>query len=244
MNYLVFTDLDDTLFSTRDVGEPATIDKFHNYHSFSSGKKMALIKLFKNSGAKFIPVTGRCTKSLNRCILQELLDREYAIVSHGMLILDKENNVIDSWLSFLNENYDIKLWGEKLSTLNAKIVNDLFDIINMLNLKLVVDHGIKSHITVKLEKDYFDLDILKRLSLYFNGQDFEDFKTHENGRTFSLLPPYCNKAVAVEYLSQLIVGDGDLIFSIGDSNTDFDFMRKAEYMIIPQGTQLSKSIYD
>ncbi|PQJ71309.1 hypothetical protein BTO01_08465 [Vibrio jasicida] len=243
MKYIIFTDLDDTLFSTRDVGEPATVDKSNEYHSFCSEKKMALITLLRKSGANFIPVTGRCTEALNRCVLPELINREYSIVSHGMLILDSDDNVIESWLSHLNSNYDLKLWAKNLSRLKLKLIDDLSDIINLLDIKLIIDHDIKSHITVKLKKENYDFHVLKRLSLYFNNKEFDKFLVHENGRTFSLLPPYCSKSLAVRHLSKIITDDSDLTISIGDSLTDLDFMINADYVMIPQGTQLSRSLY-
>ena len=46
MKTIVFTDLDETLFSTNDVGEPATVDRNKNYHSYRSAKKVALLNLF------------------------------------------------------------------------------------------------------------------------------------------------------------------------------------------------------
>lgn len=244
MKYIIFTDLDDTLFSTRDVGEPATVDRTNEYHSFCSEKKMALIALFRKSGAKFIPVTGRDTEALNRCVLPELINREYSIVSHGMLILDSFDNVIDSWSLYLNNNYDLKSWGAKLSRLESQIMGDLSDIINVLNIKLIVDHNIKSHITVKLKREHYDAAILNRLSQYFSNREFNELLVHENGRTFSLLPPYCSKSSAVRHLSKVIADEYDLTISIGDSCTDLDFMKNADYMMIPQETQLSRSVHE
>ncbi|MCA2452958.1 HAD-IIB family hydrolase [Vibrio alginolyticus] len=244
MKKIVFTDLDETLFSSNDIGEPATVDKLNKYHSYSSPKKRALIDLFESKSTLVIPVTGRNSESLNRCILKEILECEYSIVSYGMLVLDRKKKPLQDWINLLHDNYNFCEWESVINYAYEVIRHDLSHIGDKLNVKIIVDHGIVSHLSIKLKRKYYDSDILNEISTYLNSHKFSNFKFHENDRTFALLPPFCNKAKAVQYLKNKISNDGDLVFGIGDSTTDIEFMKQADYMIVPRNTQISRGIDD
>ena len=244
MKNIVFTDLDETLFSSGDIGEPATVDKYNKYHSFCSLQKRALLNLFEARETIVVPVTGRNTESISRCILKEVVDSEYAIVSHGMLILDSEKKPLRAWLDYLYGKYNYDEWETKIETTYNNIIQDLSYIIEKVNVKIIIDNGMTSHLSIKLKKEYYDSGILADISSYLNNEKFIDFKFHENDRTFALLPPFCNKAKAVMFLNKMISNDCDLVFSIGDSTTDIAFMKQADYMIVPKNTQISRGIND
>lgn len=244
MKNIVFTDLDGTLFSSSDSGEPATIDRFNKHHSFCSPKKRALLSLFEKDKTIFIPVTGRNIEYLNRCILKEVLECEYSIVSHGMLILDSKKKPLSDWLNFIYETYNFDEWEVKINDAYYSIIKDLSSVIEKIDIKIIIDYGIISHLSIKLKKEYYDNEVLNEISSYLKSYKFIDFKFHENDRVFSLLPPFCNKAQAVQYLKDIISNDGDLVFGIGDSTTDIGFMKQADYMVVPRNTQISRGIDD
>lgn len=244
MKIIVFTDLDETLFSSSDIGEPATVDRLNKYHSYCSQKKRALFDLFESKNTLVIPVTGRNTESLNRCILKEVLECEYSIVSYGMLVLDRKKQPLQDWVNVLCDNYNLGEWENIINYAFELIKSDLNYTIDKLNVKIIEDHGFVSHISIKLKKEYYDSCILNDISTYLNSHDFSNFKLHENDRAFALLPPFCNKAKAVKYLKNKISNDGDLVFGIGDSTTDIEFMKQADYMIVPRNTQISRGIDD
>lgn len=247
MKLTVFTDLDDTLFSSQTTVKdyPATVDRKGNYHAFSSHAQHHLLSIFASASADVIPVTGRNSESLARCQIEVIDNAKYSIVSHGMMILDAKKSPLPSWIAHLEAQYDLVHWCNEIQTALTTLKQDLEEIEKFIVIKEVSEINSISYISLKIKRKHNNETVKTQLKNYFKAAKFNNFTVHSNNRDFALLPPYCSKEKAVSYLYQkLKLNDNGVVFSIGDSMTDLGFMKRADFMIIPTHSQISEAMHD
>jgi len=242
----VFTDLDDSLFSSKrkhtktSDSQVASINKKGEIESYATLQQQKLVQMLAALKASFIAVTGRRTSSYQHCIIDQVTHSEYAIVSHGALILDNKSELLPCWMEYLNSTYDLQHWQEKLTQTHAQLI-DYFKTINCeARVRLIIDHDICTYICIKIPAHNQQKTLLDKISLYLKQLDF---RIHGNADNFAILPPYTNKELAVNYLmKKLNISDKDVLFGIGDSVSDLPFMRNLDFAIFPKSSQIMKAI--
>ncbi|MFT6924656.1 MAG: hydroxymethylpyrimidine pyrophosphatase-like HAD family hydrolase [Psychromonas sp.] len=242
----VFTDLDDSLFSSKRKhtktadSQVASINKSGQIESYATLQQQKLVQMFTMLKASFIAVTGRRTSSYAHCIIDQVSNSEYAIVSHGALILDDNAALLPCWIKYLNNNYDMKHWQEKLTQTHCQLIDYFSAIKCEARVRLIVDHDICTYICIKIPTHNLQESLLTKINLYLQQLDFS---IHGNEGNFAVLPPYASKELAVNYLvKKLNMSDKDVIFGIGDSLSDLPFMRNLDFAIFPKSSQIMKAI--
>lgn len=240
----VFTDLDDTLFRSlkgEPIGYsiPATVDIDGNTYAHSSIQQQKLLDVMVKSGATIIPVTGRRSCSFLNCTLPTIVDSEYAIVSHGAVILDHQRQLLNGWCGFLEQKFELTNWEKILTETYQHLVSYFQTLDNSVRVRLIVDHGITAYICIKIGKENYTKSKSEAVNKVLREVLQTDMLLHANGRNFAILPPYAQKKVAVTFLKELIgIGELDTVFGIGDSHSDLAFMNESDFLIIPQNAQI------
>lgn len=240
---VVLTDLDDTLFQSFKGKPPAgaieaTIDLDGKPYAHSSIQQQKLLDVMVKAGGLIIPVTGRRTSSFLNCRLPDVMNCEYAIVSHGAVILDKQHRLLDDWVKFLAVNYALAHWQQILTSLYQQLFEH-FSEDESVRVRLIVDQGITAYICIKINKKGYLPEKSIQISKLLNAELKEEMLLHENGRNFALLPPYAQKKVAVSFLKgKLGINPLDTVFAIGDSDSDLPFMVDSDFLIVPQQAQI------
>jgi hydroxymethylpyrimidine pyrophosphatase-like HAD family hydrolase len=220
-NLFVFTDLDDSLFSSKRKhiktaeSQVTSINQHGEVESYSTVQQQQLLQLFTAAQATFIAVTGRKTSSFQNCVIDEVKSSKYAVVSHGALILGEKSTLLPCWLKYLNKTYNMVDWAEKLAKTHLQLT-DYFTLLNCkARVRLIIDNGIYTYICIKIPAQFQQRSLLDKVSLYLNQLDF---RIHANEGNFAVLPPYANKELAVNYLiHKLQISENDVVFGIGDS---------------------------
>lgn len=241
----VFTDLDDTLFASLksdDVIEnltPATVDVNGEYYAYSSIQQQKLLNIMLKSDAIIIPVTGRRSSSFLNCRLPCIMQSLYSVVSHGAVILDHQDQLLNEWVIFLEQQFNLMQWQITLTTLHQHLFNYAEKLSYEIRVRLIVDQGITTYICIKISKENAHQLALIELNDYLQSILPADMLLHANGRNFAILPPYAQKKVAVDFLKKKMnVGSLDTVFGIGDSHSDLAFMQDSDFLIVPQKAQI------
>jgi len=238
MSLIVFTDLDDTLFSSPrncvgDKSNVATLSIDGKSYSFFSKKQKAFIDNL--NAMNIIPVTGRRSDSLKRV---KIYFKSYKIVSHGALILDEKDKIIPEWDVSQNEFIKRGNWVEIM-----KYVHSLADEIAFrknlnLRIRLIFDLRIPCYVCIKGSEEYIlrFKDELKSCCSDMN------LSIHINSRNMAILPPYASKRNAVRFLKEKLLLDSQSLcfIGIGDSISDLGFMSECDYQIFPTSSQIGR----
>lgn len=240
----VFTDLDDTLFSSSkreqtDFSIAATVDMKGNPSAHSSIQQQKLLDIMVEAGAMIIPVTGRRSCSFLNCKLSVIANSKYSIVSHGAVILNEMHQLLDEWLVFIEKQFNLKEWQNTLTIIYGRLLNYFKMVNNGVRVRLIVDKGITAYICIKIAKKNYQEDKLREISTFLNSILPNDMFLHKNGRKFAILPPYAQKKVALDFLKKKMdVGVLDTVFGIGDSYSDLPFMSDSDFLIVPKQAQI------
>jgi len=242
----VFTDLDDTLFESlkgelAEFSIPATVDSNGQIYSYSSVQQQKLVNMMVLSGAVIIPVTGRRSSSFLNCKLPVVLSSEYAVVSHGAVILDDKHQLLDDWLVFLEQRFNLKSWQKSLNALYHKLFNHFETLQSGVKVRLIVDKGITAYICIKINKENYQQGKSRKVNEFLLSVLFDGMLLHGNARNFAILPPYARKKIAVDFLKvKMNIGVLDTVLGIGDSHSDLPFMSNSDFLIVPKQAQILK----
>ncbi|WP_051537634.1 hypothetical protein [Nitrosomonas cryotolerans] len=233
----IFTDLDDTLIQTQHKvpanarTELGATDRLGQPLSYFTQSQKLMLDMFANIGAQIIPVTGRNTEALNRV---EYDFQGLRVVSHGAVILTRDNRICQDWLSEIAPL--LQDWPDLLTRCNAE-VNDIIKTQKLdARSRVIIDQDIPAYISIKGETA--DLAQIRQL----NTLDSQ-FACHENGRNIALLAPYASKKKAVEFIKkQLELSVNDLVIGIGDSLSDLAFMSSCQFSMLPSNSQIAREL--
>ncbi|MFT6919917.1 MAG: hydroxymethylpyrimidine pyrophosphatase-like HAD family hydrolase [Cognaticolwellia sp.] len=240
----VFTDLDDTLFrsfkgKTPDFSIPATLDTQGNTYAYSSIQQQKLLDVMVKADGVIIPVTGRSSRSFLNCQLPVIVNSQYAIVSHGAVILNHQHLLLGEWREFLEQEFELTRWQQTLTTLYEYILAHFTALNNGVRVRLIVDQGITAYICVKISKDNYHQDKSFQVNQFLSSVLKKTMLLHGNGRNFAVLPPYAQKKIAVSFLKEkMAIGPHDTVLGIGDSHSDLPFMADSDFLIVPQQAQI------
>lgn len=240
----IFTDLDDTLFKSEkgtqsSISLIAATNVQGEAQAYSSLQQQKLLEIFAASNGIFIPVTGRRTDSFLNCSLPVIKNTPYAVVSHGAVILDQNHVLLEQWHDFINAEFNLALWESELVKTFDHLHNHFTALGCAVRVRLIVDQGITAYICVKVSRGDYSENKTKDVDSYLKSILLNDMLLHSNGRNFAVLPPYARKEIAVKFIkNKLQVGEHDTVFSIGDSISDLPFMKEADFLIVPDGSQI------
>lgn len=245
-NCLVFTDLDDTLFSTmrkqpeykvedcfvgtvKENGEPSG---YLNPHQKAFFDRISSI-------GEIVPVTARVTEQLDRAVI--IKGFKHAAWYQGALI--KINNEIDkTWqdisFSILDsaqkdfENLYKSLYENSKFT-DLHIILDRFDDLNNMAYQFYVERKEKN-------RKLISMDLLGK---YIEDHlDLDKYYIHNQFDYISILPKEVNKAKAVKYIKEKL--NPVLSIGCGDSDVDVTFMRECDYAIFPKKSLAFNEMYN
>ena len=233
---MVFTDLDDTFFQTKrknsDAVIPATDSPNPLTVSYMSDEQKALWDLLNASeNCSIIPVTARDYTQYNRTYISRDNRIKYASVYFGADILcDKVSDPV--WKSHINSG--LKAASVQISELDVlvreKISNEVFNVCNVDNYYVSIKNKSKDNYYASNSECFTILS------------DFipDDFNLYQNENNISIVPKCIDKKHAVQYLIEK--NRPKLTIGIGDSLSDWNFMDICHIKILPQKSQINKTI--
>ncbi len=233
-------DLDDTIFQTARkcaLNSNLTSIAFGRAGdplSFMTDRQKYLFS-FVNKHSVVIPNTARNFDSFERVSLSF---KDRVILNFGGIILDK-NRTIDN------------VWFDKIKSKSLYFDEYLHDVLNFINTiilnekltstaRIIGDFGLNFYVVVKnFDKNVSDLLIIKSyVDKFIEGAETY---IHFNDNNLCVIPRYLNKSNAVSYvIDNYIVPlkEDFLTIGMGDSNSDLDFLKICDYILIPSSSQI------
>jgi hydroxymethylpyrimidine pyrophosphatase-like HAD family hydrolase len=239
---ILFVDLDDTLFNSREkcepgvALEPAAYLKDGSPISFTSPRQRAFLS-YAQSGMLMVPTTARNHDALRRVAIDWT---SYAILNYGGVVLQPGGALDRDWLEQRRADAHVALPGLQ----QAVALLDEYAARNEGGrARIVEDFSVPFYIVIKdPNKDGSRLAQMEQdVLLPWLATDGRDYYVHRNGNNLAVLPHTLNKARAVHHvLARLKEELGPVVsFGMGDSKSDARFMAACDYAIVPRGTQLA-----
>lgn len=236
MKILLFTDLDDTLFTSVRKAPPETNHRIAA--SLESGDPVSYASPLQQQWlahwqqhATIIPVTARNHAAYRRV---HLPFRAHAILNYGGTILNPDGSPDTDWQT--HNAAHAAHSTPRLQTLAHSLAGQRTD----LNIRLIADHGITYYLLVKSRSGAALDDIAAHLrNRLDNGEQL-----HHNGNNLAVLPAWLDKANAVARLQQYYrARHGEILtLGMGDSLIDLAFMQQCDYLIAPQNSQITRTL--
>jgi hydroxymethylpyrimidine pyrophosphatase-like HAD family hydrolase len=239
----IFTDLDDTLFSSASKSfpgmalEPAALLENGQPHSFINPKQQALLA-WLYQGAKLVPVTGRSAESFARVVLKFPCP---AIVSFGGVILNAQQQIDPLWARRMQP----VLVQVQSRFANARTVLADWIVEHRADIwvQMVGDMGLDQYLLAQHRRgDVAALAQLGSQVLHPWAAQNPGWRCFDSDDSMVLLPPNLDKADAVEYMmEQLRSSLGDITtVGIGASLSDVGFLQLCDYVMVPTDTGLAQ----
>lgn len=240
----VFSDLDDTLFQTQrkciqaDSLIEAAVDRAGQPLSFHSPEQVLLLQILRPY--TLIPVTGRNLSALER--IRSPSFESYRITSHGALVWHAGGGLVPVWKRQVER--EAAVWEPRMQRL-LKIIEThrRAERAEALRFRIVYDAGMPVYLSVKGSPDSL-LRLEKTLYPVWSRE--MGAIIHRNDQNMSLLPPYADKAKAVDYVMNLIRArceTSPLFIGIGDSVTDIAFLKACHYALTPRHSQIHREVW-
>jgi hydroxymethylpyrimidine pyrophosphatase-like HAD family hydrolase len=240
MRLAIFSDLDDTLFQTEakcpsTQRSVAALDRQGQALSFHAPAQQALLHLLHPAATQFIPVTGRNSAALARVISPQFTGA--AITSHGAQVLTPAREPDALWAAQIAPA--LTVWSSHLAAFTLA-AQQLAAQISGGRARLIDDADVPVYVSCKGEPGYLDA-VDAALSADWRALGG---RLHRNGHNLALLPPYADKAAAVEFLMQRMMQEGDWLFlGLGDSVTDLPFLRLCDFALTPRTSQIHQKTW-
>ena len=235
-----FCDLDDVLFfSERKCPQgvalkPVVIRSSSGKgYCFQTPAQQALFAMLRRS-TRLIPTTGRTSSWLARV---QLDFADYKVCSFGGVILAPDSTPVESWRQVM-EAASLACQEEMEQLRQAALVESsrrAFDV----RVKVQSDFGTRLYLSVKHNRR--ESSEMAELASVLSGQMPAGWQMHANGRNIALLPPFLGKRKAVNFILEHTTGGDALVFALGDSFSDLEFMSAADFALFPAGSQIAGS---
>lgn len=245
MKPVIYTDLDDTLFTTlkgyRDVDQSTllrvTTAKNGN-HSFMCGQRQSILKWIE-AGATLVPVTARSLDAYNRVTLSADRFVDGAVLNNGALILRPDGSEDEEWSAVVQGHCDLA----------TPVMEDLIEMLEAAPCDIRIHRHMNGDVmlgmTVKSNEES-ERGVLMNVGL---AQEMSKDKlrgrvvTHCNGNNLAFVPVGVSKKNAVEYLMRTredLAGRPSI--GAGDSLADLPFMSLCDMLLVPANTQTSMKL--
>lgn len=250
MKEFLFLDLDDTIFQTlrkcenqENLTIAAYLENGQPISYFSDKQKILLTRLTER--AVIIPTTARSFAAFKRVNINFT---NFAIVDFGGIILNPDGKADLAWLEQITN---------KAESSGGELIK-IFEIINQfitknkldLRIRIIKDFEIDFYIVIKNNSESSTKENLNYLYKSLSDNLINQYKTnfyiHYNDNNLSVIPNFLNKVHAVKYIiSKLKTEYGEsIIWGMGDSLTDKDFMSICDYAIMPTKSQVFSYLID
>lgn len=233
---MIFVDLDDTFFQTKrknlNAVFPATESPNSLTVSYMSDEQKALWDLLNAyENCSIVPVTARDITQYNRTYISRDSRIKHASVYFGAdIICDKKSDPV--WKSHIHSH--LQKSSVQISELYA-LVGEKLDK-NVFNVHNVDDY----YVSIKNKnKDYYHVSN-SECFIMLSGIIPDDFNLYQNDNNIAIVPKCIDKKNAVQYLIEK--NRPKLTIGIGDSLSDWNFMDICHFKIIPQKSQINKTI--
>jgi hypothetical protein len=233
---LLFLDLDDTLFQTRDKNPaghiPATQSADPDKASYMSAAQQALFDLFRHSPrASIIPVSARDRAQYQRTFLARQAEISTRVLYFGGLI-SHEDSPDPDWQARMAAAYrELPLSVSELHRQAAELTEKLAD------FRL---HDVDGYyLALKATRDC-PPDLREEIFGGLAQLCPPGYALHRNGRAMSLYPACIDKRHAVAYLLER--HRPALALGAGDSLSDLGFMQLCDFRLVPAGSQLDAAL--
>lgn len=247
---VVFPDLDDTLFQTKRkmVDEldqvpvrVGALDRSLAPRSFMN-EEQALLVDWLLVNADVIPVTARGTDEYARV---QIPFTSWAITTHGAVILSPDGQCDTQWQQHIEAA--LTPYRQRLLDMQGDITT------------LMAERGIDAWARINYEYDgvpiYLVLkhtDSTKLDELNAIGDEIEEifgtegFYVHRNSNNIAWLPICIEKGKATGYLLNKLRAERGTFptIGLGDSLTDFSFLKLCSWYGVPKQSQFSSAIKD
>lgn len=245
MKTCVFTDLDETLFRSKNRHEHhnqdvlAARDKHGTPICYQSQKQVALLQLM-NKADRLIPVTGRSVSAFQRVCLPFVHE---AIVHHGAVILTDQGQPEVEYTKRIHD---------ELSSSSQILAGEWIEvqrIIEMSSAPLRTYRQTLNGSTIEICVKHIDASQRSLgqhgMNIYESWRNLGDeVRIHWNGNNLALLPGRVDKLRAVRWLRTRLEDRFGPFLSVaaGDSSTDYPFMSACDFYIVPSGSQIDSQV--
>lgn len=240
--FVLFTDLDDTLFhsyrkKTPTEGcRPLAYLKNGEPVSYADAGQQAVLAHFLQHAA-VIPVTARDSGSFGRV---DIPFSRHAVIDYGGIILNPDGSPDDFWL----EQSRMKAKGSlpQLQGLARALEALMPDAAGDLRVRLIGDFDIIFYLLAKSHTGRKDM--LEQAAALLRPLLRPGWRLHLNANNLAVLPDWLDKGNAVLYLMGHYrrLMPGAVTLGMGDSLIDLPFMRACDYQIIPSGSQIEAAM--
>ncbi|AXQ27490.1 haloacid dehalogenase [Solimonas sp. K1W22B-7] len=241
---VVFTDLDDSLFSTRrkhaDHEElvPTATLRNGDVISYSNARQRSLLA-WLTAGATLVPVTARSHGGYRRVSVRF---SSWAIVSHGATVLMPDGSVDPQWREQIRPHLaaGVPALRDLIEQVHGGVAG-----VDACHARLLEDDGEGIYFVAKHPGGNAAAvrDLHDRLVAGWVARN-PGYCLHLNDNNLAVLPPGVRKSLAVRYVAERLreTMGPFLTLGLGDSHTDADFMLDCDYALLPTRSQLATRI--
>lgn len=239
---IVFTDLDDTMFSRKgDVPPeaalgciPVVTDTGNNV-SVMTAKQRSLFHWI-SATSEVIPITARSYEAFLRIDLN--FGDGWKIVGNGAVVIRPGGELDLEWAETIRS--ELATFGPQLIRAHDIAVNWLNLVEMTVETKRYYAHGAE-HCVMFTHADPRD-ERLAELAHKLQGK-IDGIHVHQNGATIAFTACPVSKRRAAEYvLSQIPDIANRIVFGLGDSLSDIPFMAAMDFMCAPADSQIARKI--
>lgn len=244
----VLVDLDDTLFQTKrkmidelaqDPFRVGALDRSLTPRSYLNEEQAMLVDWLLAT-ADVIPVTARGTEEFARV---QIPFTSWAVTTHGAVILNPAGEVDTDWQQQIEA--ELAPYRQRLLDMQEQFT------------ALMAERGIEAWARLNYEYDCVPIylvmkhtDSTKLHELNAIGDEIErifgteGFYVHRNSNNIAWLPHCIEKGVATKYLFAKLRAERGLFptIGLGDSITDFSFLKLCSWFGMPKQSQFSTAI--
>ena len=245
---VVLADIDDTLLQTKRkmvdelAQEPfrvGALDRELAPRSFLNEEQAMLVDWLLEH-AELIPVTARGTDEYARV---KIPFTSWAVTTHGAVILNPAGDCNPEWQQHIEA--ELAPYRQRLLDMQQQITS------------LMAERGIDAWARINYEYDGVPIylvmkhrDSTKLHELYDIGYEIEaifgteGFYVHRNSNNIAWLPTCIEKGLATSYLLAKLRAERGLFptIGLGDSLTDFSFLRLCSWFGMPKQSQFTSAI--
>lgn len=242
---VVFTDLDDTLFSSmRKQPEQTTLQpqaylRDGSPISFSSPRQRSLQQWLRH-GARVIPVTARNLDAYRRV---QLRFDSYAVLSHGGCVLTPDGSVDTHWAAQVQAL--LEQAAPALQQLLDRLQHATAATAPQWQLRMIEQDQQALYVLVKhAQGDALAVQQLAAQVVRPWLQQQRGFVLHVNANNLAVIPPGIGKLPALRHVRARLQAElGDFMsVGMGDSLTDADFMLDCDFALLPTTSQLGGAL--
>ncbi|MCE6957758.1 hypothetical protein LAZ40_01615 [Cereibacter sphaeroides] len=245
MGPVLFTDLDDTLFTTLKSypGVPLSelrqiAEATNGNHSYLCERRAAILDWLA-IGATLIPVTARSRNAYDRVDLKRLFTSG-GVLSNGAVILGPDGDADAAWTAVMAKHCHAA--APALEAIRSRVSAAAAEGLDVR----ILDHaheGLRIGLTVKSnpEGDAVTVNLDAALAACGDAVTGGAVEIVRNGNNLGFVPAGVSKKAAVEHLLATRPDlKGRPLIGAGDSVSDLPFMKLCDMLIIPRGSQISR----